>query len=234
MRGFYLMHRGWLDHPALLEKAYCRKAAWVSLVEKAAHVQHHCLERGQLLATCRSLAQEWGWSKSRVERFLKLLRKEGMIEVAMRDKKPSIITVCNYDKYQRPEYASPPSDEAHFVKLAALQRDRSGTPYNELNNNKEKKHNQYIAFEKDRQLLEELFVILAGVIDSSAVERSLSDPSEPRRWESVYDWDEFVVPTLQKWAERNSRKAKPVRICAWTYFTKVLEAEFRKKQQRMY
>src|SRR3546814_6958127 len=67
------------------------------------------LARGELCFAQRFLAEKWGWSKSRVDRFLKALAEEGMIETRSKigatanhaaGQGQSIITICNYDKYQ--------------------------------------------------------------------------------------------------------------------------------------
>jgi len=69
------------------------------------------LERGQLIYSIKGLAAEWKWNRDTVRRFLGTLEREGRIRVsrgcAGRASKPdtqsdtpySIITICNYSKY---------------------------------------------------------------------------------------------------------------------------------------
>ena len=70
------------------------------------------VRRGQLATTLRSLAEDWRWPKSNVDRFLKRLKREGMIDLETVGTKGgtsgralahpvTIITICNYDKFQR-------------------------------------------------------------------------------------------------------------------------------------
>src|SRR3546814_991515 len=96
---------------------YSRRDAWVWLIENAAwkptvaRIKGDKVElaRGELCFAQRFLAEKWGWSKSRVDRFLKALAEEGMIETRSKigatanhaaGQGQSIITICNYDKYQ--------------------------------------------------------------------------------------------------------------------------------------
>lgn len=122
--GWFKVPRGWRDHE-VLKGEFDRGSAWLWLVEHAAWRSKRILikgemitlNRGELSYSVRFLADKWGWSKSRVDRFLANLRAESMI--AMRSKTgtfgeppsgttpqqiagqgQSIITILNYDKYQ--------------------------------------------------------------------------------------------------------------------------------------
>jgi len=109
MSGFYRMHRGWMDHPALggAREPFCRRAAWCWMIENAAWkgtresiagktIQ---LERGQLTASLRYMAKAWGWSEAAVRRFIERLKTDAMIDAAT-DAGQLVITICNYSKYQ--------------------------------------------------------------------------------------------------------------------------------------
>lgn len=105
--GFYLMHRGWLENPALDGDAYCRRAAWAWLIDRArwqegavrALGKTVSLNRGQLTFALRYLASAWGWSEAKVRRFLKTLQEHGMVSICS-ELGQVVITVCNYDDYQ--------------------------------------------------------------------------------------------------------------------------------------
>lgn len=116
MSGYIALYRDAFDHP-MLEDAD-RFRAWFWLVANAAWKPTTArikgetveLERGELSFSQRFLAEKWSMSKSRVDRFLADLRREGMIETrtkngASDDHKAgqgqSIIKICNYDKYQQ-------------------------------------------------------------------------------------------------------------------------------------
>lgn len=120
MSGYFLMHRGWQDNPIFDREEFSRRDAWAWLIEHAAwkpsraHIKGEMidLDRGELCFAQRFLAEKWGWSKSRVDRFLKLLAAEGMIETRTKigatsdhaaGQGQSIISICNYERYQAPE-----------------------------------------------------------------------------------------------------------------------------------
>lgn len=105
MSGFIAMQRDAFSHPLLKDGERFR--AWFWLVANAAWKQTRhdargktiIVERGQICAGREHLAKEWGWSPSAVERFLTRLETEQMIGRETGQGK-SIITICNYDKYQ--------------------------------------------------------------------------------------------------------------------------------------
>lgn len=106
MSGFALTHRTVFDHPLFRGDA-ARLGAWLWLVGKACwrptpfdiNGRIITLERGQLCASLRQLAEQWGWSKSAVDRFLARLETETMIERKAGQGR-LVITICNYSKYQ--------------------------------------------------------------------------------------------------------------------------------------
>ena len=109
MRGYYLMHRGWLDHPALGGKRepHNRRSAWAWLIENAAYQGHVVVVagkevhvgRGQLYVSMRALARDWGWAEPKVRRFLEATHLCQMTE-CVSDAHGTLITICNYSKYQ--------------------------------------------------------------------------------------------------------------------------------------
>ena len=118
MSGFIALHREAFDHPMLQDADRFR--AWFWLVANAAWKpttarikgQTVELERGELSFSQRFLAEKWGMSKSRVDRFIAELRAEGMIATRQKNgaagdhkagQGQSIITICNYEKYQHTE-----------------------------------------------------------------------------------------------------------------------------------
>lgn len=110
MPGYYLMHRGWLDHPIFggsRREPYCRRSAWVWLIDHAAFEPTMTtiagkpveLQRGQLSYSYRYLAEAWGWSEAKVRRYCVAVASVKMIS-CVTDAGQAVITICNYDKYQ--------------------------------------------------------------------------------------------------------------------------------------
>jgi hypothetical protein len=139
MSGFVAMSRKALDHPLLQDGDRFR--AWFWLVANAAWRPKRVkikgsiitLERGELSFSVRFLAENWGWSKSRVDRFLADLRAEGMIATRSKigtsaghnaGQGQSIISICNYEKYQDPLTAERDKREPEIGTTAGQQRDK--------------------------------------------------------------------------------------------------------------
>ena len=118
-RGFYVMVRGWLNHPTYARGPYDERSAWAWLIEHAAFRQREAaangntvlLERGQLAYSIRYLADRWQWSIGKVRRFLKRLERDGLITLETGTPSdsptgtpsgtpPNLISICNYDRYQ--------------------------------------------------------------------------------------------------------------------------------------
>ena len=68
--------------------------AFVWLVASAAFADHHGVRRGELRTSVSKLAEEWGWSRSRVGRFLQQLQKAGQL-VIVNEGKPGQIAGRN-------------------------------------------------------------------------------------------------------------------------------------------
>ena len=81
---------------------------WFDLLTMAAWNDHKVmydahlftLKRGQTIASISYLSERWGRNRKRIIRFLQLLEKDGMIMRAVRDRQTSILTICNYGRYQ--------------------------------------------------------------------------------------------------------------------------------------
>lgn len=108
--SYYQMQRGWQDHHLFAGDEYSRRDAWEWLVANAAWKDTSTgylgkkilLKRGQLSHSVRFLAEKWGWSAPKVQRFLCSLKTDAMVDTQS-DTGRLLITICNYDKFQTPE-----------------------------------------------------------------------------------------------------------------------------------
>lgn len=115
-RGVFAVDRGIWGHPSFANETLTEREAWMWLIANAAFKAHTRrigstevpLVPGQAAASGRFMAEQWGWSEPRVRRFLKRLKADAMIDAAT-DAGITVITICNYSKYQR---VSLPSDAA--------------------------------------------------------------------------------------------------------------------------
>jgi hypothetical protein len=87
-------------HPAQTGEPVCRLGAWVDLLGRAEWAPRNGLERGQQRASIRFLAGRWNRSKTWVADLLTELEESGRISRTQAGRKPSVLTVCNYDRWQ--------------------------------------------------------------------------------------------------------------------------------------
>ena len=74
-------------------------AAWED--KQVLHDSHlFVLRRGQIIASVSYLSERWGKSNPTIIKFLKLLEGEDMIKRSTLYRQTSILTICNYEKYQ--------------------------------------------------------------------------------------------------------------------------------------
>lgn len=105
MSGFVKIERDLWDHPVFSDFVEASAFSWMvaQAAWKPSRVRYRdkiiTLSRGQLAASTRDMAVRFGWSESRVRRFLVRLKNESMID-ADSDAGVTVITLCNYSKYQ--------------------------------------------------------------------------------------------------------------------------------------
>jgi hypothetical protein len=143
--GTYRMARNWQDNAVFLGDLFSRRDAWVWLIEDAAFADRKVniagktvtLHRGQLSHSTRFLAKAWLWSEAAVRRYLTRLKTDAMID-AVSDAGQTIITICNYGKYQvTPGKADAASDAVSDAEVTQERR-RSDADYKEIKEIKKK------------------------------------------------------------------------------------------------
>lgn len=140
--GHVKMERDWHEHELFAGDEYSRRDAWSWLIANAMWKarkmrvagQVVALDRGQLSYSVRFLASKWGWSKSRVDRFLHLLADENMIELSgtvagqkagqSAGRSQLVITICNYSRFQDAAKAKRDSQRDSEAKKAGQSRDK--------------------------------------------------------------------------------------------------------------
>lgn len=147
--SWYLMHRGWMDHPAFKREAYTQREAWEWLIASALYVDSPInissnpvlLKRGQLSYSLRYLAKAWGWDIGRVRRTLKHFERWNFI-VTEKDTEQTIITICNYEKYQSSQKENDTETQRHETQLQDTYAHKSDTNKKEQNTKKEIKEEE--------------------------------------------------------------------------------------------
>lgn len=140
MSGFVLIHRSLWDHPAFKDRVEAASFSWMvsAAAWKPVRVRYKGrvlnLDRGQLAISTRDMAADWGWSESKVRRFLEKLKNEAMID-AHSDAGVTVVTICNYNEYQSHEHR----DDAPADAEPTQDRRTADAQNKEENNLKEKK-----------------------------------------------------------------------------------------------
>lgn len=112
MAGYIKLYRGSRDTDGLLPSDhYSDWEAWTWLLENAAWKdtsrwnakgEEIRLQPGQIHVSLRSLSTSWGWSKSKVERFLSRLERVGKAGQST-GQSGIVLTIENWAKYQGSE-----------------------------------------------------------------------------------------------------------------------------------
>lgn len=133
--GYIRMHRRVFEHPLFAGDSFSPREAWLALVAQAAwkpcvvdvEGRKVCLDRGQLVASVRFLAEQWKWGKSTVSRYLRKLEAEVMIVGTANGASGKLITICNYDEYQTVATDAGTASGTTVGHRAGHRRRKSGT-----------------------------------------------------------------------------------------------------------
>ena len=108
MSGWIKVHRSITEHWLYTEKrVFSKFEAWNDILLTVNYSDAKCLikgklyiiKRGESVLSLDSWSRRWGWDKTRVRRFMEILKKDGMIEVK-KDNITTHRTVCKYEDYQ--------------------------------------------------------------------------------------------------------------------------------------
>ena len=107
MSGTVNIARDLFDHGMFKPEVFTEREAWIWLIMQARWKSGAYragdfvvnLERGQLAASVRFMAQAWGWTPAKVQRYQKRLINLEMIS-SKTDTGVTVTTICNYDKFQ--------------------------------------------------------------------------------------------------------------------------------------
>lgn len=106
-KGYIRLYRDIRDHWIWDDKPFSRGQAWIDLLMMASHENKTMLfdnrpmtlKRGQFVTSLQKLADRWGWSRSKVNRFLCDLKSEQMLD-KKRNARGTVLTIEKYSIYQ--------------------------------------------------------------------------------------------------------------------------------------
>ena len=106
-RGFIKFYRDIQEHWIWQDKPYAKGQAWMDLLMMANFAETKrerfgqivTVERGQIITSEQALADKWGWTRRKVQRFLERLEADAML-TRKGSALGSTITIVNYSIYQ--------------------------------------------------------------------------------------------------------------------------------------
>lgn len=170
-QGWISLHRQLQKHWLWADKPFSKGQAWIDLLLSANHCDRKVLlgnelievKAGSFITSELKLMERWGWSKSKVRKFLEVLQSDGMI-VKNSDKKKTTIIIENYSVYQYYETTErPPADHGKTTE-----RPQKDTNNNDNNDNNENNDNKYISYVEIKDAFNNLCPSLPSI-------RTLSD-----------------------------------------------------------
>lgn len=117
-----------MDSEVFSRDPFSRKDAWLWLIENAQWEDGKKLQRGQIEVRQMDLAATWKWTRSKVVRWIEAAQEANMIRTTS-STTSTIITICNYEKYQ--------SDEAGTEQKNGQRSDNDRTTTGQPNIKKE-------------------------------------------------------------------------------------------------
>ncbi|AUM91539.1 DnaD domain-containing protein [Clostridium botulinum] len=139
-KGWVSLYRSIQDHWLWQEKPFSKGQAWLDLLLSANHQDKKIIfdsnlievKRGQFITSIRKLCDRWGWSNSKVKKFLDTLQLDEMIHYKS-DTKKTTINIEKYELYQS-------SNDAKNDAKASQKHHRNitETPQKHTNNNDNK------------------------------------------------------------------------------------------------
>lgn len=168
MSGWISLHRQIQEHWLWQDKPFSKGQAWIDLLLLVNYEDNKFLlgnelievKRGSRITSIRKLCDRWGWSNTKVKKFLEILEKDKMLEVKS-DTKKTTLTVVNYNDYQIPNDSESDTKATRKRHENDTRATRKHTNNNDNNDNNDNNINITLQIEnlRNRYLEEQLKVI---------------------------------------------------------------------------
>lgn len=161
-KGWVSIHRSIYDNWIWNDdEEFDKRSAWIDLLLMVNHEDKKVLidgelqlvKRGQRITSIRKLCSRWKWSRTKVNNFLKLLEKDGMIYLKIEPHKKTIITIVNYNLYQDDNTNKKASQEPVKDQPEASQEPVKSLNNNERIMNNNDNNNYYVRNSEDKLYL---------------------------------------------------------------------------------
>lgn len=146
-RGYLKLDRNVRDNRLWPLGEFSQFEAWVDLLLRAAWRNHKVdfggewreLKPGELVTSYRVLGNAWGWSPNRARRLIVRLIENGTLTARTTAHRNTLISICNWSKYQYPEKERHTNGTQNDTPTAH-RRHTNGTREKQVNTVKQEKH----------------------------------------------------------------------------------------------
>jgi hypothetical protein len=185
MNNYFVINRKLFENELWIKEPFTRGQAWVDLFGNAnfkdggfwVRGNYIGIKRGQIGWSEITMSVRWKWSRNKVRRFLKWLEMKQQIEQQKKFKITTIITICNYNKYQNNTTGDTTGDTT----------ERQQTIHNIHKDNKVNKDN------KEKRVIEKIYQ------PPNLTEDDFQEIAE--KYKTTIDFVRFQYDKLVTWAE---------------------------------
>lgn len=169
--GWIKVYRDIRSHWLWKIKPFSKGQAWIDLILQADFQEKTIpfgnsflkIERGEIVTSEIKLMDAWGWSKSKVRAFLKLIQKDSMVDLKS-DRKKTTIKVVKYGVYQDKETTEEPQKD-HRKTTEEPQKDTNKKGKNAKNEKKEiKEYTPQVKFLVDQVYFQTLTEVQQNIL----------------------------------------------------------------------
>lgn len=156
MAGWIKVYRDIENNWLWKDKPFSRGQAFIDLLLMVNHQDKKILfngdlvevKRGSRITSLRQLGENWGWSRTKVKKFLEQLEKDNMITVKS-DSKKTVVSIENYSLYQDNK-SSEMTVKSHSNDSEMTEKDHSNDTEMTLKDTN-KNDKEYIKNEEERK-----------------------------------------------------------------------------------
>jgi DNA-binding transcriptional regulator GbsR (MarR family) len=169
-KGWISVHRKIQNHWVWeTEKPFDKRSAWIDILLMVNHKPGKVffnneiveVDTGERITSEVKLAKKWGWSRTKVRTFLKLLEQDDMIENIKENGKRTRLKVLNYSNYQGLENSKKTEKkqgENNTKTRAKQERNTNNNDNNKNNDNNDNKdkNKPSVPYQKIKKLYNEI------------------------------------------------------------------------------
>ena len=224
--GWIKLYRKLQDNTLWQDKPFSKGQAWIDLLLDVNHKEREILlgneiikvQPGEKITSIRLLCEQWGWSNTKVKKFLDLLEKQRMA-THKSDTKKTVIKVLKYSDYQRSEDKEndTKTHQKHIKSISKAYQKHTNKNVKNLKNDKECKEVSNIPYS-------EIVDYLNSVLDTNYRSSSAKTKSLIKaRWNEGFRLDNFKTVIDKKAAEWMGDKKCEKWLRPYTLFSNKFE-----------